>query len=531
MKKITFTISFVIFCFSFSLAQNYSQLRQGSLEIGGTKDDGGNSIVQTKDGGYAMTGYTQSFGAGDSDVYIAKLDYQGNLQWTKTIGGKGNDIGESIIQTKEGGYTVAGITNSFGAGGNDMYIVRLDSMGNVKWTRTIGGTGDDKAYSIVPSRDGGYIIAGCTNSSGAGKYDMYVVKLDSVGNLKWTKTYGGTNNDNAISMVQNNNGGVTIVGNTDSYGGGGPYVVMIDSVGNLKWANSFYEANYSCVGNSIVQANDGGFAVIGQSQSIGSSAFIIKTDTAGNKEWVTRFTIPGQVFNDPYSITQTRDFGYALTVVCAGWNSYVNLPAIFKTDSSGNAKWYNYFNRNIYFELGNSIVATQDGGFAAVGQIDSSGSGGNDLYFLKYDSTTNTCNPPDTNICCAWRDSSMLDTNGCIVGNGGTITSIDSGKVSSGGIERLNCIVASVNTISTINDNVSLYPNPNNGEFTIQLSGVRYKSFVEIYNMLGEKTYTGKLNLANTQIDLSNITSGIYLYRVLTESSDLISDGKFVIQK
>ena len=149
--------------------------------IGGKKLDVGVSLIQTSDGGYAIAGLTYSFGAGLSDVYVVKLDSNGNLQWAKTIGGPHHEEGTSIIQTSDGGYAIAGTTQSFGAGDWDFYVVKLDAKGNLQWTKNIGGPSDDWGLSLIQTSDGGYAIAGHTFSFGAGEWNVYVVKLDKKG--------------------------------------------------------------------------------------------------------------------------------------------------------------------------------------------------------------------------------------------------------------------------------------------------------------------------------------------------------------
>jgi hypothetical protein len=152
--------------------------------IGGSDFDVALSIIQSSDGGYAVAGETSSFGAGGFDIYVVKLDSEGNVQWAKTIGGSSNDAALSIIQSSDGGYVVAGFTLSFGAGGFDIYVVKLDSEGNVQWAKTIGGSFYNLAWSIIQSSDGGYAVAGETLSFGAGDFDyydldLYVVKMDA----------------------------------------------------------------------------------------------------------------------------------------------------------------------------------------------------------------------------------------------------------------------------------------------------------------------------------------------------------------
>ena len=130
---------------------------------------------------------TNSFGAGGADIYIVKLDGSGNVSWTKTIGGSFSDYARSIIRSSDGGFVVAGYTNSFGAGGYDIYIVKLDSLGNVLWTKTIGGSFSDYANSIIQSSDGGFVVAGETGSFGAGQSDFYIVKSGPSFDTCWSQ--------------------------------------------------------------------------------------------------------------------------------------------------------------------------------------------------------------------------------------------------------------------------------------------------------------------------------------------------------
>jgi len=140
------------------------------------------SIQQTKDKGYIVVGWTESFSKGGSDVYIIKLNENGDKVWEKTFGGKNNDWGLSIQQTNDSGYIVAGVTESFGFGGKDVYIIKLNKNGNKAWEKTYGGIDRDEALSIWQTCDGGYIIAGFTLSFGSGGYDVYVIKINEEGN-------------------------------------------------------------------------------------------------------------------------------------------------------------------------------------------------------------------------------------------------------------------------------------------------------------------------------------------------------------
>jgi hypothetical protein len=150
---------------------------QWSKTFGGRGDDGGYSVQQTSDGGYIIVGYTTSYGAGGYDVYLIKVDANGNMQWSKTFGGRGDDGGLSVQQTRDGGYIIVGSTESFGSGGYDVYLIKVDANGNMQWSKTFGGRGDDWGRSVQQTRDGGYIIVGWTRSFGSGESDVYLIKL------------------------------------------------------------------------------------------------------------------------------------------------------------------------------------------------------------------------------------------------------------------------------------------------------------------------------------------------------------------
>jgi len=259
---------------------------QWTKTIGGPKGDWSFSIIQTSDGGYAIAGATYSFGAGEADVYIVKLDANGNLQWTKTIGGEKRDGGNSLIQTSDGGYAIAGYTESFGAGEADVYIVKLDAKGNLQWTKTIGGKDWDVGTSIIQTSDGGYVIAGHTESFGAGGRDVYVVKLDAKGNLQWTKTIGGPKDDWGTSLIQTFDGGYAIAGYTKSFGAGRAdvYVVKLDANGNLQWTKTIGGPETE-EGRSLIQTADGGYAIAGETESFGAGngdVYVVKLDKNGD---------------------------------------------------------------------------------------------------------------------------------------------------------------------------------------------------------------------------------------------------------
>jgi len=312
---------------------------QWTKTIGGPESEIGNSLIQTSDGGYAIAG-SISIGAGEKDVYVTKLDVNGNLQWTKTIGGPKGDEGYSLIQTSDGGYAIAGYTKSFGAGDWDVYVVKLDANGNLQWTKTIGGPETEWGNSLIQTSDGGYVIAGGTDSFGAGETDVYVVKLDANGNLQWTKTIGGENWEAGHSLIQTSDGGYAIAGGTISFGirESDVYVVKLDAKGNLQWTKTIGGPGYE-IGLSLIQTSDGGYAIAGYTGSFGAGGhdvYVVKLDANGNLQW-TR-TIGGPESEEGHSLIQTSDGGYAIAGTTISFGAGVLLDVyVVKLDKNGDA--------------------------------------------------------------------------------------------------------------------------------------------------------------------------------------------------
>jgi len=205
---------------------------------GGTDLDWGNSVQQTSDSGYIIAGGTLSFGAGGSDVYLIKTDSSGDTLWTRTYGGASYEEGMSVCQTLDSGYIIAGGTSSFGAGAPDstnVYLIKTNTSGDTQWTRTYGGTSDDEGNSVQQTADGGYIVAGSTGSFGAGDWDVYLIKTDASGDTLWTRPYGGVSLDEGCSVQQTSDSGYIIAGFTGSFGAGwyDVYLIKTDSLGDV----------------------------------------------------------------------------------------------------------------------------------------------------------------------------------------------------------------------------------------------------------------------------------------------------------
>jgi hypothetical protein len=189
----------------------------------------GLSVQQTSDGGYIVAGNKQGF---VYDLSLLKFDGSGNLQWAQLGEGSGYDSGNSVQQTSDGGYIVAGVTASFGAGGQDVLLLKYDSAGTLQWARTTGGSGDDAADFVQQTSDGGYIVSGHTASFGTGQ-NVLLLKYDAAGTLQWARSGGGSTS--STSVQQTADGGYLVAGSTSSFGAGGSDVLLIrtDANGNV----------------------------------------------------------------------------------------------------------------------------------------------------------------------------------------------------------------------------------------------------------------------------------------------------------
>jgi len=361
---------------------------QWSKTYGGTSDDKAFSVVQTSDGGYALAGVTYSYGAGagdTTDFWLVRTDSFGNMLWSKTYGRIGDDKAFSVVQTSDGGYALAGVTYSYGAGAGvtaNFWLVKTDSVGNMLWSKTYGGTGVDEAFSVVQTSDGGYAIAGSTMPFGASG-DFWLVKTDSVGNMLWSKTYGGTENDIASSVVQTSDGGYAIAGMTSCSAGGYDFwLVRTDSFGNMLWSKT-----YGRIGDdeafSVVQTSDGGYALAGVTYSYGASGdfWLVKTDSVGNMLWSKTYGGTGD--DEASSVIQTSDGGYMLAGYTYSYGAGVTADFwVIKTNSSGDMLWSKTYGGTSY-EWAFSVVQTSDGGYAIAGYTQSYGAGSLDFWLIK----------------------------------------------------------------------------------------------------------------------------------------------------
>jgi hypothetical protein len=316
---------------------------QWAKTYGGTNHDQAHFVQQTSDGGYIVAGYTYSFGAGISDAFLIKTAANGNISWAKTYGGTSADVAYSVRQTSDGGYIVAGETSSFGAGNFDIFLIKTAANGNISWAKTYGGANRDAAFSVQQTSDGGYILAGLTYSFGAGGGDIILIKTDANGNISWAKTYGGTDFEQAHTVQQTSDGGYIVAGYTYSFGVGRADIFLIktDANGNIQWAKT-YGGTSDDVVSSVQQTSDGGYIVAGWTDSFGAGnfdIFLIKTDANGNIQWAKTYGGTSDDMVLANSVQQTSDGGYVVpgetfSFGAGNWDIF-----LVKTDANGNIGW------------------------------------------------------------------------------------------------------------------------------------------------------------------------------------------------
>ncbi|MGR3295217.1 MAG: hypothetical protein ACUZ8A_03135 [Candidatus Bathyanammoxibius sp.] len=304
---------------------------------GGAGYDCANSIQQTGDGGYIVAGLTEAFDVGDHDFWVLKLRPDGTVEWQKTYGGIFADWAFSIRQTVDEGYIVTGRTQSFGAGNFDVWVLRLKPDGAVEWQKTFGGADSEEAYVVLQTKDGGYVVAGGTSSFSTGGLELWVLKLSPGGTVEWQKSYGGAGYGCANSIQQTGDGGYIVAGEAASFGAGGldAWLLKLRPDGTVEWQKT-YGGNYNDRGYFVRQTADGGYVVAGWTQSfgVGSDDFwVLKLRPDGAVEWQKTF---GGVKNDwVYSIQQTSDGGYVVAGETVSFNAKAQDVLVLKLRPDG----------------------------------------------------------------------------------------------------------------------------------------------------------------------------------------------------
>ncbi len=343
---------------------------------GGADNDYAYSVQQTLDRGYIIVGETWSYGAGESDVWLIKTNSLGDILWAKTFGGTSRDGGLSVDLTIDGGYIIVGATFSYGAGNGDVYLIKTDSLGNVLWTRTYGDSGWNVGYSVLQTTDDGYIITGLTERV---NMEVLLIKTDANGDTLWTKTYGDSAYARGHSVQQTLDSGYIVTGLKDSFSGSSwdVYLIKTDANGDTLWTKT-YGGLYPEIGYSVQEISDGGYIIAGgiDLYLMYGPVYLIKTDASGDTLWTKT---PGG-FSVWYSVQETADSNYI--IVGAEGNIIETDIWLLKVNSFGDVIWTQRYG-DILIDQGYSIQPTTDGGYIITGYTYSFGAGGADVWLLK----------------------------------------------------------------------------------------------------------------------------------------------------
>jgi len=354
------------------------------ITFGGSTNELGNSVISCDDGSYVVLGFTQSFD-GDIittqteiqfDFWLLKFDSEDNLLWQKTYGGSDDEKGYEIINTSDNGFAIIGFSKSndgdvnTNEGFDDVCIFKLDINGNIQWQKTTGFSGSDQGLSLIQTTDGGYFIGGildvsASNGEGNSKStaarhaggDYWGIKLDSTGNIKWRRYFGGSNTDTCYDVTETTDGYI-LVGSSDSTdidisnnkGSYDFWIVKIDKTGNLLWEKSFGGSQID-EARAIINTNDGNFIIVGDTRSSdqdiiinngGADCWIIKINTRGELLWEKTFG--GSSFDVARSIKNTSDGGFIISGSSRSidkefTNQGQNDAWILKISSEGNQEW------------------------------------------------------------------------------------------------------------------------------------------------------------------------------------------------
>lgn len=481
--------------------------------LGGSANDSGNDIKQTADGGYIVVGYTSSSANGDvsapskglQDGWVIKLNATGGIVWEKNIGGAGNDTLASVQQTADGGYIIGGYTESSVSGDvtgtnngtRDSWVVKLNAAGTIVWQKNYGGSDWDDINSIEQTADGGYIFIGSTLSSASGdvtgikkgNYDIWVVKLNSSGNITWQKNLGGTQSDLGYIAKQTADGGYYIGGYTLSSasndvtgvnnGAQDAWLLKLDSSGNTVW-----QKNYGGSGNEsfygIQLMSDGGCVLAGFTGS-SVSGDVSGTSKGNNDVWVLRLSSTGSILWEKnyggagldiaYNVQQTTDGGF----IVGGYSTSTNSGDmtgvgkgshdawLLSLNSNGNLIWEKNFGGS-GIDYSRNLQQTSNGGFIFTGPTASSSNGdvadaskgGYDFWVVK------------------------IDTSNLFTAN---------------------------SEIKTID----IYPNPTSAYFSVK--GIQQKTKIEVVDMAGKVVLATSIT-NGSPINIERLSKGVYLIKI-----------------
>jgi len=509
--------------------------------IGGSGENKASCVRKTLDGGYIIVGYRNTFGASDKDVYVIKTNAFGDTVWTRTYGGALADYGSAIIENPAGSYVIVGSTNSFGAGLQDIYVICINGIGDTLWTRTYGGASLETGSDIKRLSNGDYLILGSTNSFGAGGSDIYLIRINSNGDTVWTRTYGGAVDETGNSLQLTASGGFVITGSTTSFGAGSSDIFFIttNDSGNVVNSTITYGGpNGNEYGNCGIQTTDGGYLLAGSTTSYGAGyndAYLIKTDINGTIQH--QKTFGGTSYDLANQVQQTSDGGFIIVGSTQSFGNGSSYIYLIKTDVTLVLNWSKYMGGSSGSE-GNSVMQTPDGGYIVAGSILNLITGYYDIYLVKTDANGfSGCNDfPATNTLI--NTPFTQTTNPFPEFSFGCHPLRDSTIVGHGGKDSTICFYwEGIDELPVISGESLLYPNPASNETHLIIHSTNHFNEpinIKMYDVLGKELrlhHTIENSNANS-IQLLLETRGIPkgIYSIKTNIGDKYYSNILIIQ-
>jgi len=364
---------------------------------GGTRYDVGYSIQQTSDGGYIMAGLFTPSSSDSGDVILIKVDSLGNVVWSKRYGGPREERAFSVKQTSDGGYITVARTKSFVDTTKwDVLLIKTDPNGNLQWARVYSNRSlDDEPSDVIETSDGGYLVVGGAQPGSGLTNVILVMKINSSGALQWVRWFGDTiYQDQAYSVKRTSDGGYIVAGRTGSYGFGNAdiFLMKLDGSGNVVWAKA-YGSSGADFGYDVQITSDGGFVVVGYYTSSGdTNAIIVKTNSSGNVQW--NRVLGGTQMESFYSVAQTSDGGFIATGITRSFGLGSADVFLARFNSSGTLQWSKTYGGS-QWDHASSIQQTSEGGYVMVGRTNSPSftAGNYDFFLIKTDAGGNigTC--------------------------------------------------------------------------------------------------------------------------------------------
>ena len=512
------------FCFILSLLffDTYAQITFEKT-IGSDSGEVGYNIIQTSDGGFFVSGTTLSFGAGDFENYFVRTDSLGNVVWIKTLGGTARETITKVLQTADGGFLAGGVTNSIGAVPYDIFLIRMDANGDTTWTRTYGGTNEEGFGSVMQTNDGGFIVTGFSRSFSLSDH-VYLLRLDSGGNVLWERTFGGSSSEEGVGVFQTSDSGFIICGNTGSFGSGylDVYLIKTDANGSVLWSKTYGGVDWDEV-KGFYPTSDGGYVISGITVDLNVDkyvALVIRTDNNGDTLWTRSYNTRENDFVNCIIQSAADDFllaGYA-------FDSALVLPihaSLINLDLNGEPQWAKSYG-GAGLEIFYDIIETVDGGFALTGHSNSFDTAEGRLYFIKTDASGSSfCNDATATIVSVDIPITLSIPATVETTVAGTVGN-PAFTISTGGNDSTLC--SSIGIEEIVSGMVmNVYPNPANDQIKIIYSGIAAKN-IEIFNLLGTKIMNvvpGKSYNEQT-IDIGDLQSGIYFISLTSDNGTAV---------